>query len=347
MKQLYKQTNEHKQLFVDSGYRVVEMWECDYDQKYKEDEEFRNFVDTQFTNLDPLQPRDALFGGRTNSTKLYHEIDESTQDELKYIDVCSLYPFICKYGHFPLGHPTILSQENIDKDNIGQYQGLIKCKVLPPTNLYHPVLPYKCNNKLMFPLCRTCAEKCDPSSQCSHDNIEDRALVGTWVTIELQAALDRGYQLLEVYEVWHFSETTRYDKTTGSGGIFAKYIDVFLKVKQESSGYPDWCKTELDKEKFKRDYLNAEGISLESVEKNPGLRAVAKIMLKSLWGKLAQRDKMTKTEYISEPSKYFDLVTNPSKVIKNVDLYGEQFVHVNREDTDSLVEPHTCSNVVV
>ena len=96
-------------------------------------------MDTQFTNLDPLQPRDALFGGRTNSTKLYHEIDESTQDELKYIDVCSLYPFICKYGHFPLGHPTILSQENIDKDNMGQYQGLIKCKVLPPTNLYHPL----------------------------------------------------------------------------------------------------------------------------------------------------------------------------------------------------------------
>ena len=347
MKQLYKQTNEHKQLFEDSGYRVVEMWECDYDQKYKDDEEFRNFVDTQFTNLDPLQPRDALFGGRTNSTKLYHEIDESTQDELKYIDVCSLYPFVCKYGHFPLGHPTILSQENIDKDNIGQYQGLIKCKVLPPTNLYHPVLPYKCNNKLMFPLCRTCAEKCDPSSQCSHDNIEDRAIVGTWVTIELQAALDRGYQLLEVYEVWHFSETTQYDKTTGSGGIFAKYIDVFLKVKQESSGYPDWCKTEQDKEKFKRDYLNAEGISLESVEKNPGLRAVAKIMLNSLWGKLAQRDKMTKTEYISEPSKYFDLVTNPSKIVKNVDLYGDQFVHVNWEDTESLVEPHTCSNVVV
>ena len=29
MKQLYKQTNEHKQLFEDSGYRMVEMWECD------------------------------------------------------------------------------------------------------------------------------------------------------------------------------------------------------------------------------------------------------------------------------------------------------------------------------
>ena len=79
----------------------------------------------------------------------------------------------------------------------------------------------------MFPLCRTCAEKCNPSSQCNHDNIEDSALVGTWVTIELQAALERGYQLLEVYEVWHFLETTKYDKTTGLGSIFAKYIDVF------------------------------------------------------------------------------------------------------------------------
>ena len=35
MKQLYKETNEHKQLFEDSGYRVVEMWECDYDKNTK------------------------------------------------------------------------------------------------------------------------------------------------------------------------------------------------------------------------------------------------------------------------------------------------------------------------
>ena len=33
--------------------------------------------------------------------------------------------------------------------------------------------------------------------------------------------------------------------------------------------------------------------------------------------------------------------------MKNVDIYGEQFVHVNWEDTESLVEPHICSNVVV
>ena len=251
MEQLYRQTTEKTQTVECYGHRVIELWECEYDKKYKEDSEFRQMVDAEFTNLDPLRPRDALFGGRTNSTRLYHEIDPRSQDEIKYIDVCSLYPFICKYGLFPLGHPTILSQENIDKDNIQQYCGLIKCKVLPPRNLYHPVLPYKSNGKLMFPLCRSCAEDCDTSKKCTHENEEDRALVYTWVSIELFAALERGYRLLDVYEVWHFPETSQYDKTTG-GGIFAKYIDVFLKIKQESSGYPDRCQTDKDKEKFVR-----------------------------------------------------------------------------------------------
>ena len=160
-------------------------------------------------------------------------------------------------------------------------------------------------------------------------------------------ALERGYRILDVYEVWNFPETTRYSKMTGLDGIFAKYIDVFLKLKQEANGYLDWCKTEEYMENFKRDDLDVEGILLELMEKNPGLRAIAKIMLNSLCGKLAQRENMTKTEYISDPSKYFDLVTNPSKIVKNVDIFGEQFVHVNWEDTESLVEPHTCNNVVV
>ena len=56
--------------------------------------------------------------------------------------------------------------------------------------------------------------------------------------------------------------------------------------------------TEQDKIKFKQDYFEAEGIRLENSEKNKGMRAIAKIMLNSLWGKLAQRENMTKTEYI-------------------------------------------------
>ena len=132
--------------------------------------------------------------------------------------------------------------------------------------------------------------------RCAHLLEEDRSFTGTWVTIELFEA-DRGYKLLEVYEVWHFPETTQYDKPSGEGGIFAGYIDTVLRIKQESSVYPDWCETEQDKIKFKQDYFEAEGIRLENVEKNKGMRAIAKIMLNSLWRKLAQRENMTKTEY--------------------------------------------------
>ena len=102
-------------------YQVVEFWECDYDKRYKEDPDFRYLVDSEFTNLDTLRARDALLGRRTNSTKLYQKIDESSCEEIKYIDVCSLYTYVCKYGLFLLGHPAIYSQENNDKDNIRQY----------------------------------------------------------------------------------------------------------------------------------------------------------------------------------------------------------------------------------
>ena len=36
--------------------------------------------------------------------------------------------------------------------------------------------------------------------------------------------------------------------------------------------------TEQDKIKFKQDYFETEGIRLENVEKNKGMRAIAKIM---------------------------------------------------------------------
>ena len=45
-----------------------------------------------------------------------------------------------------------------DFKHVNEYYGLIKCKVLPPRDLYHPVLPVKIDGKLMFPLCYTCAQ---------------------------------------------------------------------------------------------------------------------------------------------------------------------------------------------
>lgn len=57
----------------------------------------------------------------------------------------------------------------------------------------------------------------------------------------------------------------------------------------EKSGWPKWVKTEADKQKFIRDYEVNEGIHLDpnEIEKNEGLRQLAKLMLNSFWGKVS------------------------------------------------------------
>ena len=63
--------------------------------------------------------------------------------------------------------------------------------------------------------------------------------------------------------------------------------DLFLKIKQESSGWPADCLSEAEKEKYVREYYEKEGVRLEpaSIAKNPGRCQVAKLALNSFWGR--------------------------------------------------------------
>ena len=83
----------------------------------------------------------ALCGGRTeNFVKLY-EMKEG--EKIKYVDVTSLYPFICKRGEFLVGHPKLYVGLAECKDFTGEnyenfsakVDGIVYCKVLPPRNL--------------------------------------------------------------------------------------------------------------------------------------------------------------------------------------------------------------------
>ena len=53
---------------------VVEMWECDLKRELEENEEMRCYFE-EYDLVDPLEPRDAFFGGRTNAAKLLHECE--------------------------------------------------------------------------------------------------------------------------------------------------------------------------------------------------------------------------------------------------------------------------------
>lgn len=131
----------------------------------------------------------------------------------------------------------------------------------------------------MFPLCRTCAETTSQET-CKHDE-EGGAITGTWVTDEVKTVIRKGYTLLNIYEVWHFENVSQYNTETKMGAVFTEYVNTFLKMKQEASGWPKWCQTEEEKNKYTIDCYTHDGVLLDrnSIEENPGLRRLAKLML--------------------------------------------------------------------
>ncbi len=156
------------------------MWECEFSRFQEMNPVLENFVKS-FKCLETLNPRESLFGGRTNSIKLYHKCEPN--EKIMYVDYKSLYPSVQKYCEFPIGHPTLIT-ENFQ--SIENYFGLVKCSIIPPRKLHIPVLPVKVDGKLYFPLCFTCAKL--KLTQCLH-NDNERELTGTWATLEVQTEL--------------------------------------------------------------------------------------------------------------------------------------------------------------
>lgn len=91
---------------------------------------------------------------------------------------------------------------------------------------------------------------------------------------------------MKVLEIWQY-QVSCYNHTTKTGGLFTEYINKFLKMKQEASGYPADCVTPEQRSEYVADFLQHERVSLDptKIEKNEGRRSQAKLLLNSFWGK--------------------------------------------------------------
>lgn len=292
------------------GFKLVTIWEHEFDELLKSNTEMTQFINSiDYLKNEPLDPRHAFFGGRTGVCKLYHKV--AGTEKILYYDVTSLYPFINKYKEYPIGIPKILIGGDLENRTVFDINGIIKCRILPPKNLYHPVLPVKMHSKLLFALCYKCAfDKFD--DECIHSQ-DERSFIGTYVAEELRVAVRKGYEILKIYEAWEY-QTTKYDTITKTGGIFAEYINTFLKIKTEASGFPSWCKTPADEDKFIENFYEKEGVQLDRdmIQKNPGLRSLSKICLNSIWGKFGERPDKVKKMFVNERDQLINLVTDPS-----------------------------------
>ena len=51
-------------------------------------------------------------------------------------------------------------------------------------------------------------------------------------------ALNYGYKIMHTYEILHWRESEQIEEETKKGGIFHSYINTFLRIKAEASGFP-------------------------------------------------------------------------------------------------------------
>ena len=72
MEQLFEDTVKKVKYLEKQGFKVIQMWECKLFKEMEHDEEMKRYYE-EHEIVDPLQPRDAFYGGRTNAAKLLHE----------------------------------------------------------------------------------------------------------------------------------------------------------------------------------------------------------------------------------------------------------------------------------
>ena len=141
-------------------------------------------------------------------------------------------------------------------------------------------------------------------------------------------ALDVGYQMGEVYEIWHYDQYDQFDGEDEDTGLFTKYVNTLLKLKIENSGWPSWVKTDADVDAYLLYVEKKEKIILDpkKIRRNNGLRATAKLLLNSFWGKFGQRDNLSKTAVVTDYGGFYALAYDPTITVATILKINDEIV---------------------
>ena len=157
---------------------------------------------------------------------------------------------------------------------------------------------------------------------CPHSDA-DRTLRGTWCTPELVKAVEKGYTLVKIHEV-----------------------NTWLKLKQESAGWPSWCQSVEQKWDYILRYQEREGIRLDiaSIAKNPGSKATAKLMLNSFWGKFGER---VNTVTVKDPAHLFSLISDAALDLSTLRLCTDDILEAVYTSVQENAVKGTKTNIFV
>ena len=157
-----------------------------------------------------------------------------------------------------------------------------------------------------------------------------------------------GYVILEIYKVLHWPSNEEIDGSTGRGGLFTKYINMFLHIKNQASGYPNNICTLKQRQQYVKEYSSKEGVLLDPklIKHNPSLCSIAKLALNSFYGKFRQCTNMSKMVYITCYKKLYDFLTDQTKIIKDFHILDTGIVAMEYIHSKEFQEPDCKTNVI-
>ena len=158
--ELQGQTRLDEKAIRAQGYNLVIGKECRWNIIKQQNPALIKTCEDE-VNLGRLNPSEALYGGRTSPAQMHVDLTNSSTEWIKYIDFCSLYPYVQKTGDYPVCVPdevygARLPTENKFMEKHEDYFCLVYCDVKP--NILFPILLMKMDKKLIFSLCLTSAE---------------------------------------------------------------------------------------------------------------------------------------------------------------------------------------------
>jgi hypothetical protein len=186
------------------SYRqVITIWDHEFNP---------SFVDPYLIKCCQLmKPEDCFYGGRTEVFQLYANASKLGK-EIHYYDVTSLYPSVYAHHPLPVGHPTHILGINIDRSRFhptatNRYYGYARVKIVPNKSDVIGLLPQRDpkSGRLFFPV---------------------YPMEGCWGTEELYLAMQNGYTVEEIYELYYW------DERNYSNLHFAAYVNYFFQLKQ-------------------------------------------------------------------------------------------------------------------
>ena len=313
-KNLYNSTMERENILKAAGYKIISIWECEwFEIKKNMSNEEQIKIECQ-ADREHINIRDCLFGGRTEAFKSYYKCKED--EEGYYFDVVSLYPTVNALDNYPIGfkqsyNPTV--EEILNESFIG----VVKCDVIPPKNLFVPVLPESKDGKLLFHL--------NPMS-------------GTWCSVELKKAIELGYIISNIHAGFKYKVIN---------GLMKKYVEYFLKIKTCNSGVKSDAECNALNKSHEALGLNIHITSVETMH-NPGKKNNAKLCLNALWGKFGMRANLDSFNYYgeNEVGQFTQKILDSRYIIKEWEIINSNCVELKYSDTDdSNIEASYISEI--